>query len=172
MGRPLWWRLGKESVVRDETQETGLEFLERLIARAFVFCGGFFWAIAGFAGPYVYHRMSFTSSVNSALWPFLAAVVILFIGWTYERLAAVLLFGAAAAVIVWGTLYDWEAGVWLIMAFVLIAPMLIAGVLFLLSSRAEEERARAEERQALPVEPSHAFAEALNRVTESPARAR
>ena len=43
----------------------------------------------------------------------------------------------AAGVVVWGSMYAWEMGVWVIMTFVLILPMILAGVLFLLSARAE-----------------------------------
>lgn len=119
----------------------------RVLARIFVVAGGLFWGIAAFAGPYVYQETSFAASIKTAMWPFLAAIVILVIGWTYERLAAVLLFGAAAAVPAWGVLYNWEIGVWLIMTAVLIVPMVLAGVLYILSARPESERIPAEESQ-------------------------
>jgi hypothetical protein len=50
----------------------------------------------------------------------------------------VLLFAASAAVVVWGVLYAWEAGVWIIMLIVLIAPMMFAAILFTLAARSEE----------------------------------
>jgi hypothetical protein len=138
--------------MRDDTpeHEAEIEDLERLIARALVVAGGAFWMIAAFAGPYFYRDMSLTESVRTAIWPFLTAVVILTIGWRYPSLAAVLLFGASAAVLVRGTLYGWEAGVWMIMTFVLIAPMTIAGVLFELSARSEARRTAVAE-QPVPV---------------------
>ncbi|MBI5231425.1 MAG: hypothetical protein HY876_04575 [Coriobacteriales bacterium] len=120
--------------------ETDMEIAGRAFARVFVVAGGIFWMAAAFAGPYVYGQMTLATSVKTAMWPFLAAVVTLIIGWTYERLAAVLLFAASTAVVVWGVLYQWEFGVWAIMTFVLIAPMAIAGVLLMLASRAEERR--------------------------------
>ncbi|MDO8964032.1 MAG: hypothetical protein Q7W30_05990 [Coriobacteriia bacterium] len=131
----------------DPGAETETEQLERLVARALVASGGAFWMIAAFAGPYVYRNMSLTDSIRTATWPFLTAAVILAIGWRYQRLAAVLLFGASAAVLVRGTLYGWEPGVWMIMTCVLIAPMVIAGILFLLAARAEDRRSTAAEQE-------------------------
>jgi len=118
----------------------GTEVWARLFARGYVIAGGLFWVIGAFAGPYVYQHMTAGTSATVAMWPFLAAAVILIIGWTYERLAAVLLFGASAAVAVYGVLYSWEIGVWMIMSAVLIAPMVIAGLLFLVAARAETKR--------------------------------
>lgn len=117
-----------------------LENLSRLTARGLVVAGGLFWVIAAFSGPYVYQGMSLTDSLTTAMWPFFTAIVILITGWTYERLAAVLLGGASAAVVVWGVLFQWEIGVWVLMSFVLIAPMMLAGILFLVSSNAEAHR--------------------------------
>jgi len=73
------------------------------------------------------------------VWPFLATMLILMLGWKHEQLAAVLLSGAAAAVFVWGAIYGWNAEAWMFMSLVVIAPMAIAAVLFVLSSRWEEE---------------------------------
>ena len=86
-----------------------IEHLARTLARALVIAGGSFWVIAIFAVPYVYGNVSLAESARTGSWPFLAALVILAIGWKYERLASVLLLGASAAVIVWGVIYGWEA---------------------------------------------------------------
>lgn len=145
--------------MRDDVtvQETEIEAVERLAARGLVIAGGAFWAIAAFAGPYVYHGIGFAESIKTAAWPFLAALVILVIGWSYERLAALLLFAAAAGVVVWGSMYAWEVGVWVIMTFVLILPMVSAGVLFLLSERAQFLRsAQAAAQRSVRVDPSGA----------------
>ncbi len=131
-------------------QQTEVQRVEGIFARGFVIAGGLFWAIAAFAGPFVYQETGLAASMKTAMWPFLAAVVILVIGWTYERLAAVLLFGAAAAVPVWGVLYNWEIGVWLVMSVVLIVPMVLAGVLFILSAGPETRPSLAEEPRLLP----------------------
>jgi hypothetical protein len=131
-------------VGRDEGgQRTVVEHLARTLARALVIAGGSFWAIAIFAVPYVYGNVGLAESARTGSWPFVASLVILAVGWKYERLASVLLLGASAAVVVWGVIYGWEAGVWLIMTAVLIAPMAIAALLFVLSARAEEKRSLA-----------------------------
>lgn len=121
-------------------QRTVVEHLARTLARALVIAGGSFWVIAVFAVPYVYGNVSLAESARTGSWPFVASLVILAVGWKYERLASVLLLGASAAVAVWGVIYGWEAGLWLIMTCVLIAPMTIAAFLFILSARAEERR--------------------------------
>jgi hypothetical protein len=136
-------------VGRDEGgQRTVVEHLARTLARALVIAGGSFWAIAIFAVPYVYGNVSLAESARTGSWPFLAALVIFAVGWRYERLASVLLAGACAAVIVWGVIYGWEAGVWLIMTTVLIAPMAVAALLFVLAARAEEKRSLESSKQA------------------------
>ena len=117
--------------------------LERFFARGLVIAGGLFWIIAAFAGPYFYNQTGTAVAIRDAVYPFAATVAMLVIGWTYERLAAVLLFAGAAGVLGWGVLFGWETGVWLVMSTVLIAPMVIAGVLFLLAGRMEAECARA-----------------------------
>lgn len=121
-------------------RQSELEFVERLFARGFVILGGVFWVAATFAGPVAFGDVGIVASVKTAIWPFLATLLTLVIGWKYERLASVLLFGASAAVPIWGLLYNWEAGVWLLMVCLLIAPMALAGILFLLAERAELRR--------------------------------
>jgi hypothetical protein len=121
-------------------RQSELEYVERLFARGFVILGGVFWVAATFAGPLTFGGVGIVASVKTAIWPFLATVATLIVGWKYERIAAVLLFGASAAVPIWGLLYNWEAGVWLLMACLLIAPMALAGILFLLAERAEIRR--------------------------------
>ena len=121
--------------MEESTREISVvENVSRAFARAFVIAGGVFWIFAAFTGPYLYHDVSFTESAKTAMWPFLATVVILATGWVYERLAAVLLFCGSAAVIVWGVLYAWEVGVWILVTLVLIGPMVIAGILLLVAA--------------------------------------
>lgn len=129
-------------------QESAIENVGRIFARGLVIAGGVFWMIAAFSGPYMFKDMSLIESVQTAMWPFVAAMVILLMGWVYERLAAVLLFAASAAVVVWGSMYAWEMGVWILMSFVLVAPMMLAAVLFLLAGSAEARR-------SFPSEPQH-----------------
>ncbi len=121
-------------------QPKDAENLVRLLARVSVGAGGMFWMIAAFAGPYVFNNTSLAQSVRTAAWPFLATIVILAVGWFYEQLASVLLTAASGAVLVWGVIYGWEPGVWIVMVLVLIGPMMLAAVLFLLAAHAEERR--------------------------------
>lgn len=137
-------------------ENTAMENGGRLAARGFVIAGGVFWTIAAFSGPYVYHDLSLAESFSTAMWPLLATIVILGVGWFYERLAAVLLLSATAAAIVWGVLYSWEIGVWILMSFVLIAPMVLASVFFALAARAEYRR-------NFPAEPQHPVSVATSR---------
>ncbi len=120
-------------------QRTVVEHLARTLARGLVIAGGSFWLIATFGVPLVYHDAA-TIDASVGMWPFLAVLVILVIGWKYERLAAVLLVAASVAVVAWGLIYQWEQGVWIVMAAVLVAPMALAAILFTLSARAEERR--------------------------------
>lgn len=112
------------------------EFAERLFARVMVVAGGIFWMVAAFAGPFVFGEADLASSMRTAASPLLATVVTLFVARYSEEFAAVLLFAGSAAVAVWGVLYQWEFGVWMLMAAMLIAPMVTAAILFLLASRA------------------------------------
>lgn len=121
-------------------QPKDAENLVRLLARVSVGAGGMFWMIAAFAGPYVFNKTSLAQSMRTAAWPFLATIVILAIGWFYEQLAAVLLTAASGAVLVWGVIYGWEPGLWLVMVLVLIGPMMLAAALFLLAAHAEVRR--------------------------------
>lgn len=130
----------RESPIGPSDFDEQAEMLERTAARGFVAAGGVFWVLVAFAGPRFFQGMDATEAVKVAAWPFLATVVILGIGWWDERLAADLLLAAAAAVVVWGILYGWEPGVWAIMSIVLIAPMVMAAVLFILAWRAAVRR--------------------------------
>ena len=112
--------------------------LQRAFARGFVVAGGLFWIIAAFAGRFFYNEAGTAVATRDAVYPFAATVAILVIGWTYERLAAVLLFAGASGVVAWGIMFGWEPGLWFLMSVVLLAPMLIAAVLFLLAGRMED----------------------------------
>ncbi|HEY3317596.1 MAG TPA: hypothetical protein VGK50_04140 [Coriobacteriia bacterium] len=107
-------------------------------ARAFVVAGGVFWSLASFAGLYSYHRTGLGSSLLAAFYPAAACAVTLVVGWYYERVVAILLVGAVQAVIVWGVLYEFELGVWVLMTLALIGPMLTAAVLFWLARDDQE----------------------------------
>ncbi len=118
---------------------------ERIVARLFVILGGIFWVAmlygagtgSGYSvGPVTSGQV--TSSLGSAAIPLAFTVLVFVLGLFFERLTALLLVVASAAVIVYGLVVSWEAGVWLFAIAVLVAPMLIAAVLFWLAGRMEQ----------------------------------
>lgn len=117
--------------------------VERGVARAFVVLGGAFWSIATFAGMYSFGQSGAGEAVMGAAIPLAACAATLVLGWYYERVTAVLLTLAAFAVVAWGVIYQFEAGVWGIMTFALIGPMLTAAALFWLARREQDAYERA-----------------------------
>jgi len=67
-----------------------------------------------------------------------AIAATLIVGWHYERIVAALLVAASLGVVVWGVIFQFEAGVWGIMTFALIGPMMTAAVLFWLARREQD----------------------------------
>ena len=112
----------------------------RVLARAAVVPGGLFWAVAAFSAPHVFDDVGALDSAKMAVWPILAAVVILAVGWANEQIAAMLLLNASIAGVVWGAIYEWELGVWILMSLVLMVPMAAAAFLFLIASGADARR--------------------------------
>lgn len=111
---------------------------ERGVARAFVLLGGLFWSIAAFAGLYNYQSTGVSAAFFAAAIPLIACAVTLIVGWYYERFTAAMLAVASFAVIAWGVVYGFEAGVWALMTFALIGPMATAAVLFWMARREQE----------------------------------
>jgi len=109
--------------------------VERLFARAFVIVGGVFWVTAVFGANFVYEQREIAEAITNTLPPLAAVVFTLVVGWFYERLAALLLFAGSLAAIVYGVVAGWELGVWITIFAFIVAPMLLAAVLFLLASR-------------------------------------
>ncbi|MDA3936711.1 MAG: hypothetical protein PF636_07620 [Actinomycetota bacterium] len=112
--------------------------VERGVARAFVILGGAFWSVAGFAALYSFRETGATEALLAASIPLVACAVTIIIGWYYERFTAALLLMGSFAVIAWGVIYQFEAGVWAIMTLALIGPALTASVLFWLARRDQE----------------------------------
>lgn len=110
---------------------------ERLGARAFVLLGGLFWVAAAFGADFGYRDKGVLASATTALLPLGITIGTFVLGWFYERLAAAVLAAAAAVVIVWGVMAAWESGVWWTMTAVLIAPMIVAALLFLLAAQTQ-----------------------------------
>ena len=137
--------MDSSAINRDETSDEpgAKEQASRILARGLIISGGIFWMLASFAGPYVYQELSLATSLSVALWPLIAAAVILVMSWTYERLAAELLLGASTAVLVWGVLFAWEIGVWILMIGLLMVPMIVSGGLLLFAAHAAVKREEA-----------------------------
>jgi len=112
--------------------------LERGVARAFVIGGGLFWSVAIFAGMYIFRQSGVAYALLGAFFPLVAVAVTLVVGWYFERAAAALLVLASVAVVAWGVIYQFEAGVWAVMTVALIGPMMTAAVLFWMARRDED----------------------------------
>ena len=126
---------------------------ERGVARAFVILGGAFWSIAAFAGLYSFQQTGWAAALLGAGIPLVAVAVTLIVGWYYERFASAMLFAASIAVVAWGVVYQFELGVWFMMTFALIGPMMTAAVLFWMARREQEvfERVTAGKLELSPV---------------------
>jgi len=111
---------------------------QRLLARGFVIAGGLFWIVAAFAAWYGFREASFVESVGGALNPLLLTVLVFVVGWRFERAASLMLAVGGVGLATWGILSAWSAGLWTIMTATLIAPIIIASVLFYLASRMEK----------------------------------
>ncbi len=126
-------------VVETEVKDTTMRIaVERGVARAFVLAGGVFWTVATFAGLYSFRDTSIANAAIAAFIPAVACLATLVVGWYYERFTAALLLVASLAVVAWGVIYQFETGMWTIMTFALIGPMLTASVLFWLARRDQE----------------------------------
>ena len=128
-------KVAEKVTVRDSTTHIAVE---RGVARAFVLLGGVFWSIATFASMYSFGDSGTSEAMLGASIPLAACLATLVLGWYYERVTSVLLVVAALAVVAWGVIYQFEAGVWGIMVFALIGPMLTASVLLWLARTDQE----------------------------------
>lgn len=127
--------------------------VERGVARAFVIFGGAFWSVAAFAGLYSLSESGTQAAVLAAAIPAIACAVTLIVGWYFERFTSVMLVAASFAVMAWGVVYQFEPGVWILMTFALLGPMLTASVLFWLARRDQDAYER-----VTAVRPELAFA--------------
>lgn len=110
----------------------------RGVARAFVIAGGLFWSIASFAGLYSFQNTGVGNALLGAFYPLAAVLATLIIGWYFERVVAALLALASIAVVAWGVIFQFEMGVWMIMVFALLGPMLTAALLFWSARRQQD----------------------------------
>jgi hypothetical protein len=117
----------------------------RLAARYLVVFGGLFWAAVVLAGALRLNSSSIfefkvvSPNLNTALaysmvWIGVAALVFV-VGFFFERIAAVLLILAAAGSIAFGAYMNWESGMWMIMLFFIIIPVLVSAAMYWLAAR-------------------------------------
>ena len=126
--------------------------LERISAMGFVLLGGVIWVAAALgAASKMYLNATPLETASMAALPLALAAIAFLVGWFYERLAAVLLFAGAAAVVVWGLIGAWEAGVWMTMVAVLIAPAAFAGLLYLMAAMTQRACELQEKQGATPL---------------------
>lgn len=117
--------------------------IERGVARAFVIAGGAFWSIAAFGAYYTFRQTGVPSALLAAIFPLVACLVTLIVGWYYERFTASMLLVASLAVVVWGVIFQFEIGVWILMSLALIVPMMTAAILFWMARRDQDAYERA-----------------------------
>jgi hypothetical protein len=126
--------------------------VERLFAYGFVLIGGIFWTFAVFGSDYGYGRMSPMVSTANALFPLVLTITVFVLGWFFERAASIMLVLTAAGVALWGAVTGWEIGVWSLMAFTLMGPMLVAAMLYWLAATMQK-RCDLAAKAGPPVEP-------------------
>ena len=139
--------------VPDHAEASMCIAVERGVARAFVIFGGAFWSVAAFAGLYSLSDSGTQAAVLAAAIPAIACAVTLIVGWYFERFTSVMLIAASVVVMAWGVVYQFEPGVWILMTFALLGPMLTASVLFWLARRDQDAYER-----VTAVRPELAFA--------------
>jgi hypothetical protein len=111
--------------------------LDRLFAWLFVGAGGVFWMSAVFGADYGYSGVSPLVSARNALLPLGLTLAVLVVGWFSDSAAAALLAASFFAVVAWGAVAGWEAGVWVLMGVTLLLPILIAAALYFRAARME-----------------------------------
>lgn len=111
---------------------------ERMAARLFVGIGGVVWCVLAIGSALNFGVPNAAVLTIQIALPLVLSIVALAVGWFYENLAAVLLVVGAVATVIWGVVASWEPGVWGVMALFLIAPELIAALLFMMAARMQE----------------------------------
>lgn len=108
--------------------------VQRILARGFLIVGALFWGSAAYGAKWAYQGAPFTEALAYGLLYAGAILAVLVIGMFYENLAAVILAVGSVAIILIGVFSGWEAGVWGVMTFFFILPLVVAAVLFALAA--------------------------------------
>jgi hypothetical protein len=111
---------------------------QRLFARIFVVAGGLFWVFMSWGASWAYQGAPLTKALGGALLYAAGIAVIFVLGLFYENLTALILAAGAVALVVFGVVAGWEAGVWGIVIFFFVLPMLIAAALYYLAARMQK----------------------------------
>lgn len=109
--------------------------LQRLWARLFVIVGGVLWIAMAWGTQWAYRGSPLAQALGYALIVTLAIAAIFVLGLFYESLTAAILAVGALALLVYGAIAGWEAGVWGVVIFFFVLPMLTAAALYYLAAR-------------------------------------
>lgn len=104
--------------------------VQRIFARAMLLFGGAFWVSMIWGASAVYRGQPLAEAFGNAALIAAAIIAVFVIGLFYEYLAAVILAVAVVAVIGWGLVAGWEAGVWATVTFVILLPAIASAVLY------------------------------------------
>ncbi len=109
--------------------------VQRIAARGLVIVGALFWGSAAWGARWAYQGAPFTEALGYAMLYAGAILAVFVLGLFFERLAASVLALGSVAVVVLGVLGGWEAGVWAVVFFFFIMPLLAASVLYFMAAR-------------------------------------
>ena len=115
--------------------------VSRLAARILIVLGGLVWAVMFFAKstPARYSNLTYTfkdvtTAGIQAIIPLVLTIGVFVLCLYYEKLAAVVLFVVAAAVVVFGLITGWEVLLWVSVLVALVLPMVVSAALLLLAA--------------------------------------
>jgi len=111
---------------------------QRIFARSFVVIGGLFWVFMAWGAAWAYQGAPLTEALGGALVYAAVIAAIFVLGMFYENLTAAVLTAGAVAIVIFGIVTGWEAGVWATVFFFFILPMLVAAVLYFMAARMQK----------------------------------
>lgn len=112
--------------------------VQRIAARGFVLVGALFWGFAAGGAQWAYRGAPFTEALAYALMYAGAILAVFVLSLFLEQLAAWVLGIGSVAVVVLGIVGGWETGVWAVMIFFFILPLLLASVLYFMAARMQK----------------------------------
>jgi hypothetical protein len=109
--------------------------IQRIGARTFVVVGGILWVAMAFGAEWAYIGSPLSKAMAYSALVALGIAAVFVVGLFYEYVAAGVLTAAVIAVVVYGAIVRWEAGLWATIAFFFLVPMIAAAVLYALAAR-------------------------------------